>query len=201
MNSTHLRPTFAVAIVIAAVVLGGLLLDGVILAPSAGTQLVGGSVTITASPGWVLVSPSAGGSGGGSGGADTVSHGITLQKGDATLAAQVVSQDYSGDSAEIMASVRAQLETQVAQISYGDQHRTTIGGNDATYVLFEAIVSDYGPGGASDGGSQTGTLDGELVCLIVAGNAVVVEVAAPQGHLRFVIDDVSAMVGSVRAAA
>jgi hypothetical protein len=180
-NRAGLRPTAAVAAVIAAVVLGGFALDDVIPAPSAGTQSIGGGVTITAAPGWVLVSA-----------AGDTSSGIQLQKGDATLAAQVFSEDYAGDSTAVMSEVRAQLDRQVAQISYGDQHETIISGNDSTYVLFEAIVSGSG------GRSQLGTVDGELVCMVVSGNAVVVEVAAPQGDLQFVTDDVSAMVETVR---
>jgi hypothetical protein len=176
------RPTALVAAVIAVVVLGGLALDGVIPAPSAGTQTIGGSVTITAASGWILIP----GSGGNSGG-------IALQKGDATLTAQVLSQQFTGSSAAIMAQVRRQLDSQVAQISYGDEHKTQISGNDSTYVLFEAIVSGSGQS------SHMGTVDGELVCLVVSGNAVVVEVAAPQGDLQFVTDDISTMVKTVRA--
>jgi hypothetical protein len=180
-NRAGLRPTAVVAAVIAAVVLGGLALDGVIPAPSAGTQRIGGDVTITAASGWVLVSRPG-----------SAPAGIQLQKGDATLAAQVLSVGYTGDSTTVMSEVRAQLDGQVAQISYGDQHQTTISGNDSTYVLFEAIVSGSG------GRSQLGTVDGELVCMVVSGNAVVIEVAAPQGDLQFVTDDVSAMVETVR---
>ena len=175
-------PTTLVAAVIAAVVLGGLALDGVIPAPSAGTQNIGGSVTITASSGWVLVSSPS-----------DRSQGIALQKGDATLTAQVLSEDFSGSSTSMMDQVRAQLDSQVAQISYGDQHHAIVGGNDSTYVLFEAIVSGTGSSG------QMGTVDGELVCMVVSGNAVVLEVAAPQGDLQYVTDDVAAMVKTVRA--
>ncbi len=177
------RPTALVAAVIAAVVLGGLAIDGIIPAPTAGTQNIGGSVTITAASGWVLISPST-----------DKSRGIVLQKGDATLTAQVASQDFSGGSTSLMDQVRAQLAAQVSQISFGDQHQTRIAGNDSTYVLFEAITSGGG------GSGQTGTVDGELVCMVVSGNAVVVEVAAPQGDLQFVTGDVSAMVKTVRAA-
>jgi hypothetical protein len=185
-DRARLVPTIAVAAVIAAVVLGGLALDGILPAPSAGTQHIDGSVTMTAASGWVLVPARDAGSGSGG-------PGIRLQKGDATLAAQVVGRGYAGDSASIMSEVRAQLDAAVAQISYGDQHRTSISGNDSTYVLFEAIVS-----GSTDG-AQPGTIDGELVCMIVSGNAVVVEAAAPQGDLRFVTEDISAMVATVRA--
>jgi hypothetical protein len=177
------RPTGIVAVVLAMVVLGGLALDGIIPAPSAGTQNIGGTVSITASPGWVLVSA-----------AGDTSQGISLQKGDATLTAQLLSRNYSGDSTSVMAQVRAQLESQVAQISFGDDHETRIGSNDTTYVLFEAIVS-----GSGSNSNQTGPVDGELICMIVSDNAVVVEVAAPQGDLQYVTDDVSTMVKTVRA--
>jgi len=189
-DRARLRPTLAVAAVIAGVVAGGLALDGVLPAPSAGTQEIGAGVTMTAASGWVLVSKA---SAEGTSSDRGSSPGVELQKGDATLAAQVVGRDYGGDSQAIMSQVRSQLDTQVAQISYGDEHRTTISGNDATYVLFEAIVSGSGDG------AQRGTVDGELVCMVVSGNAVVVEVAAPQGDLQFVTDDVSAMVATVRA--
>jgi hypothetical protein len=54
--------------------------------------------------------------------------------------------------------------------------------------MFEATVVS---------GQQSGIVDGELVCMVVDGNAVVLMVAAPQGDLDPVIDDVSAMLVSV----
>jgi hypothetical protein len=48
-------------------------------------------------------------------------------------------------------------------------------------------------------GNQTGIVDGELVCMVVQANETIVVVAAPQGHLDPVIDDVSAMLNSLRA--
>ena len=46
-------------------------------------------------------------------------------------------------------------------------------------------------------GHGSGVVDGELICMVVQGNAVVIEVGAPQGDLDPVIDDVSAMLASV----
>lgn len=183
LNSARWRPTALVAAVIAVVVVGGLAANTVLPAPSAGTQDIGG-VTITAAPGWVLTSAPG-----------DNSAGIVLQKGDATLTAQVLSRSYSGSSSSVMAQVRQQLSSQVAQISYGDEHESIIAGNDSASVLFEAILS-----GSEGSSSHMGTVDGELVCMIVSGNAVVVEVAAPQGDLQYVTDDISAMVKTVRAA-
>ncbi len=184
LDGVRWRPTALVAAVIAVVVVGGLVLNGILPAPSAGTQDIGGGVTITAASGWVLTSAPG-----------DNSAGIVLQKGDATLTAQVLSRSYSGSSGSVMAQVRQQLESQVTQISYGDEHQTLIAGNDSTSVLFEAILS-----GSERSSSHMGTVDGELVCMVVSDNAVVVEVAAPQGDLQYVTDDISAMVKTVRAA-
>ena len=88
LNRSRLLPTLALALVIAGVVRGGIGLDRAIPAPSAGTVVVGGSVTITAAPGWVLATPQ-----------DAPTSGIELQKSDAILTAEVVSASYSGVSA------------------------------------------------------------------------------------------------------
>lgn len=170
-------PSVVVAAIIAGVVLGGIGLDQVIASPSAGIVTVGGSVTMNAAPGWVLASPP-----------DDTSAGIELQKADAVLTAEVVSSSYSGDSASILSDQERSLEGGSAQISYGGAHRTSVSGHDTTYVAFEATVSS---------GQRSGILDGELVCMVVDGNAVVIVAAAPQGDLEPVIDDVSAMIQSV----
>ena len=177
IDRARLLPTVVVAVIVAAVVLGGIGLDTVIAAPSAGTVAIGDSAAITAAPGWVLVSP-----------AGDTANGVQLQKANATLTAQVESTGYTGDSASMLSGAEQSLGDS-AQISYGDAHRGTVGGNDTTYVAFEAVVSSA---------DQSGIVDGELVCMVVAGDAVVVVVAAPQGYLDPVIGDVSTMLKSVR---
>jgi hypothetical protein len=172
--------TLVVASIIAVVVLGGIGLDGAIAAPSAGTVTVGGSVTMTAAPGWVLA-PSTGGT----------SAGIELQKADAILTAEVVSLTYTGDSASMLAAAQGSLSAETAQITYTDPRTSSISGHDTTFVVFEATVASSG---------RSGIVDGELICMAVEGNAVVIMVAAPQGHLDPVIDDVSAMLTSVGVA-
>jgi hypothetical protein len=172
----RLLPTLAVALIVAGVVLGGIGLDREIVAPSAGTVVVGGSVTMTAAPGWVLA-PS-----------QDVPTGIELQKSDAILTAEVVSTGYSGDSASMLVDQEQSLDEQSVQIAYSDVRSTSISGNDTTFVMFEATVVS---------GQHSGIVDGELVCMVVQGNAVVLMVAAPQGDLDPVIDDVSAMLVSV----
>jgi hypothetical protein len=170
-------PTLLVAAVVAGVVLGGIGLDEAVAAPSAGSVSIGGSVSMTAAPGWVLVSP-----------AGDTSGGIELQKANAILTAEVVSSSYSGDSASMVVDAKRGLGGSSAQISYGDSHHTMIGGHDTTYVAFEAVLS----------AQHSGIIDGELVCMVVQTNEIVIVVAAPQGHFDPVVDDVSAMLKSVR---
>ena len=169
--------TVVVAVIMAGVVLGGIGLDAAIAAPSAGTVIVGGPVSMTAAPGWVLAPAP-----------DDTSGGIELQKADAILTAQVLSSSYSGDSASMLSDQQASLSDEAAQISYSDVHTTSVSGHDTAFVVFEATVM-------SDQGS--GVVDGELICMVVEGNAVVIVVAAPQGDLDPVIDDISAMLVSV----
>ena len=67
-----------------------------------------------------------------------------------------------------------------------------LNGKHASEVTFSALVS-------GDGGS--GMVDGELVCLVLpsdgSGYAVFIQVAAPQGDLSSITDDIEAMAGSV----
>jgi hypothetical protein len=176
-NWSRLPATLFVAAVIAAVVLGGIGVDGAIAAPSAGTVVVGGSVTLTAAPGWVT-EPSD----------DPTFTGVELRKANAMLTAEVDASDYTGDSASLLQSQKASLDSQVGQSSYGDVQTTSINGHDTSYLVFEATVTS---------GGQSGVIDGELICMVVDGNAVVILVAAGQGHLDPVIGEVTAMLDSV----
>lgn len=177
----RLAATVGVAAIVAGVVLGGIVLDDAIAAPSAGTVVVGGPVTMTAAPGWILATSPSGATGSASG--------IELQKSDAILTAQVVASDYTGDSASVLSSQEQSLSGEAAQVSYGAVHTTSIGGHDTTYVTFEAsVMSAHGPG----------IIDGELICMVVVSEAVVVMVGAPQGDLSSFIDEVSTMLASVR---
>jgi hypothetical protein len=173
-------PTVAVAAVIAGVVLGGMGIDGVLAAPSAGTLDLGGSVTITGAPGWTLTSDK-----------ESTTSLVVLKSADAVLIAQVVMEGYGGTPAEIMVEAQADLRNQTAQISFGDVREGIVGGNRTSYASFQATVTS---------GDKSGIVDGEVVCMVVGGNAVIVEVAAPQGRLDAAIDDVTAMLKSVRVA-
>jgi hypothetical protein len=168
----------AVAAVIAVVVLGGLGIDGVLAAPSAGTLDIGASVTITAALGWVLDSS-----------AEGTTSGVQLRKADAILTAHVIDQAYSGDSASIIDEAEKELAGATAQISFGDAHNSPINGHDTTYVSFQATVSTSG---------RSGVVDGEVIAMVVGGDAVLFELAAPQGRLGSAVDDVSAMLASVK---
>ena len=179
MDRSRLLPTLLVALVIVAVVGGGIAVDASITAPSAGTLIVNGTVSVTAAPGWVEVTSD-----------DPSFTGVELRKANAILTAQVDATDYTRDSATLLASERPSLDAEVAQISYGDPATTMIGGHDTTSVVFEATVAS---------GSQSGVVDGELICMVVDGNAVVILVAASQGHFDAVSDDVTAMLRTVKA--
>jgi hypothetical protein len=171
-----------VAGIIAAVVLGGLGLDAAIAAPSAGRLNVGGGpVYLTAAPGWVLVVESEDGSGA-----------VTLQKGDAVLLAGAF-QPFRGTPQSLLAMAKASwLDDPSAQIDFGPDHDQNFGPNPAAVVGFVAIVP------SSELGSVT--VEGELVCMVLDGNAVLVTVDAPQGDLDPVMDDIEAMLASLEVA-
>jgi hypothetical protein len=177
---SRVLPTTIVALVISAVVLGGIGLDAAIASPSAGTVVVNGAVSITAAPGWVLAPPS-----------DKTYKGIDLRKANAILSAEVVASSYTGGSASLLQSQRPALDAESAQISYGNVHTTSINGYETSSVVYQALVAS---------GRRSGMVDGELICMVVDGNALVVVVAAQQGHLDPVIDDITAMLKSVRPA-
>jgi hypothetical protein len=174
----RLLPTVAVAAVIAVVVLGGLGLDGALAAPSAGTLDIGASVTITAAPGWVLDAA-----------AEGTTSGVQLRKADAILTAQVIDQTYSGDSASIIDDAEKELTGTTAQISFGDAHHSSINGHDTTYVSFQATITTS---------ARSGVVDGEVIAMAVGRDATLFELAAPQGRLGPAVDDVTAMLASVK---
>jgi hypothetical protein len=178
LDRARLLPTVVVAAVIAAVVLGGMGLDRALAAPSAGILDIGGSVTLTAAPGWAL-SPST----------DTTASVVQLRKADAILTAEVIDESYSGDSASLIAQAERELNDATAQISFGDAHHSLINGHDTTYVSFQATVTNSG---------HSGVVDGEVIAMVVGGNAVMLELAAPQGRLGSAVDDVSTMLESVK---
>jgi len=165
-------PTLVVAAIIAGVVLGGIGLDGVLAAPSAGTVAIGGTATIKAAPGWVR--------------ADDGSGTVVLQKANAQLV--VEAEPYTGSASSALSDMKTSLASAQEQISFGDEQDGTISGRESAMIGFEAIVS---------GSSGSGTVDGEIICLKYGGEVVVLEVITPQGDLGGVEDDVKAMIASV----
>lgn len=180
-DRAHVLPAFALAAVIAAVVFGGIALDGAMAAPSAGTVVIGGSVAITAAPGWVLSEDDA----------DETDI-VVLRTADAVLIAQVLQRGFDGDPASLLDALKAELREGADQVSFGESRSTSISGYPTAYVTFQATVS-------SSKGS--GVIDGEIVCVVVDGTAVVVEVASPQGRFDYVAPDLTAMLESLRPAA
>jgi hypothetical protein len=165
-------PTVAVAGIMAGVVLGGIGLDQVIPSPSAGTVSVGSSVTIVGAPGWVR--------------ADDGTGPVILQKGNARIV--VEAEPYSGTASAALASVEDTISRDVVQASFGAEQDGTIGGREVAMSTFGALVA---------GDSGSGTIDGELICMIAGDNVVIFEAVTPQGGLGDVRNDVKAMASSV----
>jgi hypothetical protein len=177
---SRLAATVAVAVVIAAVVLGGIGLDHAIAEPSAGTVSLGGTIRMEAAPGWVLAPANE----------SRLPVWIELRKSDGLLFATVTDQGYRGDAAAILAQQESALKSETAQISFGDEQDVIVGGNPTAMAVFEAVVSDS---------TQSATVDGEVVAMVVDGNAVALQVFIAQGEFGSISDDIVAMVSSVRA--
>jgi hypothetical protein len=143
--------------------------------------VIGGSVAITAAPGWVLSEDDA----------DETDI-VVLRAADAILVAQVLQRSFDGDPASLLDALKAELREGADQVSFGESRSTSISGYPTAYVTFQATVS-------SSKGS--GVIDGEIVCVVVDGTAVVVEVASPQGRFDYVAPDLTAMLESLRPAA
>jgi hypothetical protein len=173
--------TIAVAMIVSAVVLGGIVADDAIPVPSAGRVAISQPVSMTAAPGWVTTTA-----------AGDITDGLALQNSSALLVAQVLSTSYDRDSRQLLETSMAGFGADAAQITFGDERDVVINGKPASEITFSALVSDAG---------SSGMIDGELVCLVVQsgghGYAVFIQVAAPQGHLSSLTDDIDAMAGSV----
>ena len=161
--------TLAVAAVVAGVVLGGLGLDSVLAAPSAGRVELGAGVTMTAAPGWVEAETD-------------MTFGVKLQKGTVVLLAGA--QRSEATASQALESEMDSLRSEAPEVAFGPEQSVTIGGREAVVVVFTAIFS-------------SGTADGEIVCLTSGGRVVVVDVVAPQGHLQRAEDDIKTMIGSI----
>jgi hypothetical protein len=168
-----LLSTVAVAGIIAGVVLGGLGLDSVLAAPSAGKLSVGSSVAITAAPGWVRAD-------------DGTGSGVVLQKANAQLT--VMAQSYGGSASAALRDVEGSISADAAKVSFGEEQDGTLTGHEVAMAGFSAVVS---------GQSGSGTVDGEVICMVVGGKVVVFEVVTAQGYLDRVVDDIRSMVSSV----
>ena len=161
--------TLAVAAVVAAVVLGGLGLDSVLAAPSAGSVDLGAGVTMTAAPGWVKVETD-------------MTVGVKLQKGSVVLLS--AAQRSQETPSQALESEMDGLRSEASEVAFGPEQTVEIGGRETVLVVFTAIL-------------PAGTADGEIVCLAVEGRIVVVDVVAPQGNLQRAEDDIKTMIGSI----
>jgi hypothetical protein len=112
--------------------------------------------------------------------------GVELQKANVELT--IAATPYTGTADAALQDAEQALSADAAQISFGDPVDKPIGGHVAAAAGFEAIVS---------GSSGSGTVDGELVCVLDGGDAVEFVVATSQGDLSSVTDDLKAMISSV----
>jgi hypothetical protein len=174
--------TFAVAAIVAAVVLGGATVDAAVPAPSAGEVAISGPVHITAASGWILTDS-----------LGDVEDGIVLQGTNGVLVAQVLSTSYSGDERGLLTSSKIGLRDSAGGVTFGQERDVSLNGIAAAEVTFSALVSDAG---------SSGVIDGELVCVVLrAGGhsyAIVLEALVPQGDLGSVRDAVDEMVGTLK---
>ena len=174
LDRARLIPTALVAVVIAAVVLGGIGLDNAIAAPSAGWVNVGGPVYMRAGAGWVR--------GADSGGL------IGLQKGDVTLKIGVAQSGFTGSPRQALSLLQRDVTDGAAQVNFGEVQDRTFNSNPGAEVSFEALVADS---------SRSMTVDGILGAINVGGNLTELEVIAPQGDLDPVFDEVQSMLGTL----
>ncbi len=173
-NRQKWLPTVVVAALIAGVVLGGIGLDKVIAAPSIGTVNIGGSVTMVVAPGWVRV--------------DTSDNGGTVELQKANVHLTVAAVAYSGTASAALQEAEQSISSGVAQISFGDEQDGTMSGHETAMAGFEAIVT---------GSSGSGTVDGEVICLIDGGYVVELVPVTSQGDLSDIVDDLKAMISSI----
>jgi hypothetical protein len=161
----------AVAGLIAFVVLGGIGLDTVIAAPSAGKVALGDGVTMTAAPGWVKTENQGG-------------LGIRLQQGSAVMLALATLSNATPSEALGAEKDGLRADPHVHDVAFGPEQSGKIGGRKVAMDVFTAIL-------------DAGTLDGEIICLSMEGRIVVIEVIAPQGYLHDADGDVATMIKSL----
>ena len=178
VDAAHLLGTVAVVAIIAVVVLGGIVVNASLVAPSAGTLDLGG-VSITAASGWVLVP------------ADSDATGQILQKGDARLEAFIAAQGSDLASGTLLDAEIGSIQddSDTASASFGAIQQTDTNGYATSDVTFSAMIR-------TDVGS--GTVDGEIYAVVLGDDGVVVEAAAPQGDLGYATGDIATMVRSLR---
>lgn len=169
-------PTAAVALAVAVVVLGGYVTAGALAGVAGSAHLVGGVITVRPAPGWELVGPPG-----------TSSVAARFTRGSATL--DVFTGAAQGDARAIAeAYVEGSLDPSSDALSVSPA------------TEWRAVPLDGGLVGVRLGYSgvfdQSGVpIEGEVTAAVTAaGDFAVFDGWAPQGQLRFALEDVRAMV-------
>jgi hypothetical protein len=167
-------PALAVVAVILVVVLGGYVTAGALSTSTAAPFTVGGVVTVHPAGGWRFVDQTGGPAGAGA----------RITRGSGTL--DVFTGPAVGDAAAIArAYVLGSLEpgSTSLTVSPGLDAVTLDGGLPAVRLSYSGIFDQSGV-----------PIEGEVtVAVTPGGSGVVFDVWAPQGQLRFVLDDAHAM--------
>ena len=168
-------PTVAVALAVAVVVLGGYVTAGALTGAAGSAHLVGGVVTVRPASGWEPV------------GAPGTSSAARFTRGSATL--DVFTGTAQGDA-------RALADAYVE----GSLDPSSSGLSVSPATEWRAVPMDGGLVGVRLGYSgvfdQSGVpIEGEITAVVTASGAgVVFDGWAPQGQLRFALEDMRAMV-------
>jgi hypothetical protein len=130
---------------------------------------LGDGVRMTAAPGWVKRDSSP-------------DLWVELQKGPVVLYAAAARSNETP-----LQQLRAEednLRSEAHDVAFGPEQSGKIGGRTVEMVVFTAIF-------------DTGTFDGEIICLSVEGRIVLIDVVAAQGYLQDAEDDVATMIKSI----
>jgi hypothetical protein len=167
-------PTLAVIVVLVTVVLGGYVTAGALSASTGGPRTVGGIVTVEPAAGWRFVEDIGGPSGAGgrfTRGSGTLDVLVGRAVGDAPTTAR----------AYILGSLEP--NSNGLTVSPGLDPVPLDGGLTAVRLSYSGVFDQSGV-----------PIEGEVtVAVTPAGAGVIFDAWAPQGQLRFVLDDVHAM--------
>lgn len=167
-------PTLVVAAIAAFVTLGGTGLDAVLAEPSIGNVSVGEGLQIQAAPGWTINHELSG-----------ENDGVVLQKGDAVMDVRALGPlPGEMDPRSLLERVIEGSKGWTVEVTFGEIGTDVLGGNDAAYATFVAIIRHQ-------------ARDGVMILVIRDETPVLFQGVAPQGDLASYADDIKRMASSL----